>query len=136
MSWKRFLGPAILVVLAVPAVVLLLTSVFGGRKATYDRPPEQRIVIVERLEPGDAGSFRLSPRSPGTLKPDAGPLLRGREVDTLTGTRGTLHVRRGQATGTWSVLDGTGAYSGLQGGGRLTEITAGVRAEGFVQPTH
>jgi hypothetical protein len=135
MSWKSFLGPAILVLLAVPIGVLLMTSVFGGRKATYDRPPEQRIMIVERLAAGDAGSFRLSPLSPGTLKQDAGPLFHGAEVDTLTGTRGTLHMRRGQATGTWSVLDGTGAYRGLQGGGRLIEITGGVRAEGVVQPT-
>lgn len=136
MSWKRFLGPAILVLLAVPVGVLLLKSVFGGRKATYDRPPEQRIVIVERLAAGNAGSFRLSPLPPGTLKQDSGRLLRAREVDTLAGARGTLRVRRGQPTGTWSVLDGTGAYSGLQGGGRLIEITGGVRAEGVVQPTH
>jgi hypothetical protein len=55
-------------------------------------------------------------------------------INSFSGTKGTFRIRLRGSTGPlgspnhvaharWRVLDGTGAYAGLEGGGRLTAVT-------------
>jgi hypothetical protein len=77
-----------------------------------------------------------------------GRIIDGQRVDrfrgttTLTSTRGTLMLRLQQdfvsagnnyqvATGTWSVVSGTGQYAGLAGGGRIAAVLPAAARFGF-----
>ena len=137
------LGKKLVAVVAAALVAVALAAVAAAGGAAS----KQRIAIDSKGENG----FVLTPLTRGSLSGDGGsvafccwtsrPIVRnGQAVDvttgprmTLLGKRGTLiasnrmeflNVRGGYAvfTGTWKVVRGTGAYSGVSGGGRIAGV--------------
>jgi hypothetical protein len=102
---------------------------------------------------GDLGKVTFT-RSfgPDRKAPDGLEYSVVKETDTLKGKNGTLVIRAVGSTyslnigpagvweGTWSIVSGTGDYSGLKGGGRWFGATLepshalNKRSTGFVQP--
>jgi hypothetical protein len=100
---------------------------------------------------GDLGKVTFT-RSfgPDKTAPDGQRYFIAKQTDTLQGKNGTLVIRAvGPAytlgigssdvwEGTWSIVSGTGDYSGLRGGGRWFGVASQhrlvKRSTGFVQP--
>lgn len=130
------------VALAALAAVLV-TVAAGGTDSS-----KQRVRIdVKGL---DGNTFVLRPMSHGRVQPDKGTsgfccwrswsvTRAGAKLEvtnpsvTLTGKHGTLTMREriewvglpgdwSVQSGTWKVVDGTGAYAGLSGHGRVTSV--------------
>jgi hypothetical protein len=147
--------------LAATAVTLAFAA--AGPVAAKDRTTRQRIAIQQNVD----GSFVLTPLTSGSIKRDTGfasfccwtakRITRdGQTIDvndpqmTLASKRGTLVVRNRVGfvdipdgwsifTGTWTVIRGTGDYTGISGGGRGAGVTlangsAKARFEGFLGP--
>ena len=127
---------------------------------------KQRIAIDMVINTGnDTGTFTLSPLTPGSLEADKGTvaipgvgfgtaLRNGMKVmnfamgQNLKGRHGAfgLPVRFDEnemqngvdvQVGTWKIVKGTGAYSGVSGGGRYVAVQLSngrrlVRQEGWV----
>jgi hypothetical protein len=152
---------ATLAILAVGAVALTSMATAGpARQAKL-----QRVVITAKS--GDVAEFVLQPAKPGVVKADTGTrnaccwtqryLTRdGQKIEidnplvTFAGKHGTFTYRaqiswldagNGSTigTGTWKLVDGTGAYAHFKGHGRLAvewpapgETT--WQAEGYLGP--
>lgn len=132
----------------------------GGRIAVATK---QRIAITGR---GDSHTFLLTPLTRGELRRDSGTfsdccwskrvvVRDGQKIEindplaTYAGGRGTLVVRyriewvnAGSGyivgTGTWKIVQGTGVYKGITGGGRsggawIGNTFVSARAEGRVR---
>ena len=125
-------------VLALVAVAAVLAAVASARPNSA----KQHVVIAHK-----GNSFVLTPTSPGAVKSDRGAwaaccwthrhvVVAGQRLEldnprlTLTGRNGTLELRNRITfvglpdkwaifTGTWKVIGGTGAYSGLSGDGQV-----------------
>ena len=163
------LGYALLAVALATALVVGGTAL-AGSGATPARKQRIAIDMVmnenDRLA-GD-GTFTLSPLTPGPLEADKGTvIIPGFGVGTtlrngmtvMSGTMGqALKGRHGTfglplrfdenemkngvrvQVGTWKMVEGTGAYSGVRGSGRYVSIRmangrAFVRHEGWVTVT-
>jgi hypothetical protein len=152
-----------LLAVALGAALVAGGTALAGSGGTAVR--KQRIAIDMVLNGNDIGKFTLSPLTAGSLKADKGRvenpgagwgtrLLNGMTVvsynwgQTLWGGHGTfqLPVRFdenemqnsiGVRVGTWKIVDGTGAYSGVRGGGRYVAVRMPngrrlVRQEGWI----
>lgn len=139
-------------------------AALAGSGATAAR--KQRIAIDWVTNKNDTGTFTLSPLTPGPLEADEGTvanlgfgggttLRNGMKVwseaagRNLKGRQGTfgLRVRLDESemqngvklqVGTWKIVEGTGAYSGVSGGGRYVSVRMPngrqlVRQEGWVR---
>jgi hypothetical protein len=151
------------VLIAAVAALTLVGVASGGSTAT-----KQRVAIDGTFHTGsESGTFKIVSLTAGALKKDSGkftstgnfgnPYVRknGQEVtvlggmDSYVGANGTLTVSQrlelvdaGKSyqvvTGTWSVVSGTGAYEGYQGGGTFAAAgapsgaTIFFREEGYV----
>ncbi len=156
-------------VLWVAVAAILLGAVLVSVGAAEPTARKQRIAIEEKVQLGaTSGTFTIIPLTPGPTKADSGTFtfsattqptaIRGGQsvttykgVDELKGKRGTLRVPAvttstdagggyGAGTATWSIGGGTGAYAGLEGGGRGTVVgtprgTVFTRYEGYVTPS-
>lgn len=146
-------------------VVFAVALTFVSAAAGTSTASKQRVVITSKI---GVGGFTLTPLTPGALGTDSGSfdsccwgyrgLVRdGQDVivndhdrRTFTGKRGTLVLRfhnewtdagSGYSIGvsTWRVVNGTGAYKDVTGGGRAATVwlhptrgPAGFQAEGFL----
>jgi hypothetical protein len=152
---------AALAILAVGAVALASIATAGPSQ----QPRPQRVVITAKS--GDVNEFVLRPARAGVVKPDTGTRTAccwtqrfvvhdGQKIEiddplvTFTGKRGTFAYRariswldagNGSSigTGTWKLVDGSGAYAHFKGHGRLAiewpapgETT--WQAEGYLGP--
>jgi hypothetical protein len=151
------------VLIAAVAALTLVGVASGGSTAS-----KQRVAIDGTFHAGsNSGTFKVISLTAGALKKDAGkftgtgnfgnPFVRknGQEVTTIggldsyVGANGTLNVAQrieqvgaGRnytiATGTWSVVSGTGAYEGYRGGGSFAAAgtpsgtTIFFRQEGYL----
>ena len=149
---------------AIAAVLVAGATAFtGSGEAKVQR---QRIAIDMVVnDSGDSGAFSVNPLTPGPMQSDKGTVTiggygfgtyvrNGMEVTgwvvrpTLNGRRGTVHLAQRFDTnemqngvrvgvGTWKVAKGTGAYSGIKGGGRYVAVAMAngrtlVRQQGWV----
>lgn len=139
-------------------------TALAGSDATVAR--KQRIAIDMVIASNkDTGTFTLSPLTPGPLEADRGTVALGgfgagstlrNGMKTWSGTSGhNLKGRQGAfglpvrfdenemqngakvRVGTWKIVGGTGAYSGVSGGGRYVAVSMPkgrtlVRQEGWV----
>jgi hypothetical protein len=146
-----------LAVLAVATAALAVAAVAGGAAAK-----QQRIAITATK--GGVGGFVLKPLGAGRVKADSGGVswccwtqkfIRrdGQAIEvndplaTLQGKLGTLRIQfriewvdagneYSIGTGTWRIVNGTGAYKSLKGRGRHAALWIGqsptsFRAEGL-----
>jgi hypothetical protein len=144
-------------------MLAVAAAVVSAGAATATGSPSQRIAIT--AFGGGAGGFVLRPLAPGPVAADSGTTSAccwrdrwikraGQEIEindplkTFYGKRGQLVYRAriewvdagngySVGTGTWRIVGGTGAYSHLEGGGRLALSwppagLASWRAEGLV----
>ena len=158
----RYMGRYALGVASVMVVALALGSPLGATPAG-----KQAIRIDTRTRgiQGGTGNFFLTLGTGGDLgkvtftrsfrpvkkAPDGLPYGIAKEMDTLQGKKGTLVIRALGPTyelgigdsevweGKWSIVSGTGDYSGMTGGGRFfgaaNQTTTLVKiSTGFVQP--
>jgi hypothetical protein len=158
---RRIFSVLALTVLA--AATNLVSTVSAGSLAQ-----KQRVMLVQKQRAGaPTGTFDFYALSPGPLKLDSGTytytvvekppvIVNGQGmavyvmVATLTGRRGTFVLRwrmefvgagdgHTVGTGTWSLVRGTGAYTGASGGGRVAAVAVTPRGftssqyEGFVR---
>jgi len=140
-------------------------TALAGSDATVAR--KQRIAIhMVIMSKNDTGTFTLSPLTPGPLEADMGAVaIPGAAFGTeMRNGMKVMNVLRGQAlkgrqgtfalpvrldenemqngvrveVGTWKIVEGTGAYSGVSGGGRYVSVRMPngrqyVRQEGWVR---
>jgi hypothetical protein len=130
-----------LAILPIAAVALASMALAGPAK----KPKLQRVVITAAS--GDPAEFAMRPLKPGAVKRDSGVrtaccwtqrfvVRDGQKIEvndplvTFTGKRGTFTYRarilwldagNGYTigTGTWKLVEGTGAYAHFKGHGRL-----------------
>ena len=159
-----------LLALALATALVAGGTALAGSGATAARKQRIAIDMVmnekDRLA-GD-GTFTLSPLTPGPLEADRGTVtipgfgfgttlrngmkvwsgLRGQDLEGRQGTFG-LPVRLDEnemkngvrvQVGTWKIVEGTGAYSGVRGSGRYVSVRMPngrqfVRQEGWVTAT-
>jgi hypothetical protein len=150
-----------LAILPVAAVALASIAVAGPSK----KPKLQRVVITAAK--GDTTEFALRPLKVGAVKRDSGVrtaccwtqrfvVRDGQKIEiddplvTFRGKRGTFTYRARilwldagngytVATGTWKLVEGTGAYAHFRGHGRLAidlpqESETSWQAEGYLGP--
>jgi hypothetical protein len=154
---------ALLTVVLGTALVAGGTALAGSGGAAVRK---QRIAIDMVMNKNDTGTFTLSPLTPGPLEADKGTVaipgaafgtemrngmkvmnvLRGQDLKGRQGTFG-VPVRFDEnemqngvkvQVGTWKIVEGTGAYSGVSGGGRYVSVRMPngrqlVRQEGWVR---
>jgi len=153
-----------LLTVALGAALVAGGTALAGSTGTAVR--KQRIAIDWVTNKNDTGTFTLSPLTPGPLEADEGTvaitgfgggttLRNGMKVwseasgRSLKGRQGTfgLRVRLDESemqngakvqVGTWKIVEGTGAYSGVSGGGRYVSVRMPngrqfVRQEGWVR---
>jgi len=158
------LTPALLAVALGTALVAGGTALAGSGGTAVRK---QRIAIdMVIMSKNDTGTFTLSPLTPGPLEADKGTVtmggfgagttlrngmkvwsgLYGRSLKGRHGTFG-LPVQLDEnemqngvkvQVGTWKLVEGTGAYSGVSGGGRYVAVRMPngrqlVRQEGWVR---
>ena len=158
---RRFLS--VLALTALAAATNLVSTVSAGSLAQ-----KQRVMLVQKQRAGaPTGTFDFYVLGSGPLKFDSGTyaytamekppvILKGQgmavivTVATLTGRRGRFVIRwrmefvgagdgNTVGTGTWSIVRGTGAYTGASGGGRVAAVAVTPRGftssqyEGFVR---
>ena len=155
-----------LVAVALATALLAGGTALAGSGGTSVR--KQRIAIDMVINKNDTGTFTLSPLTPGPLEADEGTVamagfgggttlrngmkvwngLRGQDLKGRQGTFG-LPVRLDEnemqngvqvKVGTWKIVEGTGAYSVVSGGGRYVSVRMPngrqfVRQEGWVAGT-
>lgn len=153
-----------LLAVAIGTTLVLGGTALAGSGATSAR--KQRIAIDWVTNKNGTGTFKLSPLTPGPLEADEGTVayggfgggttlrngmkvwseVAGRNLEGRQGTFG-LRVRLDEdemqngvklQVGTWKIVDGTGAYSGVSGGGRYVSVRMPngrqlVRQEGWIR---
>ena len=156
-------------VAALAAIALAAAATLTSGAAAGPEAAKQQVEITASgvANAGSSLKFVLTPRGAGALKPDSGKEASvvanervvtrdGQRTDIVTwvttckGKRGTFvlrvrieHIDAGNGfhigTGTWRFVRGTGAYSGITGGGRVANawIDSGSHAlserrDGFV----
>ena len=158
------LGHALLAVALGTALVAGGTALAGSGGTAVRK---QRIAIdMVIMSKNDTGTYTLSPLTAGPLEADKGTVamggfgggttlrngmkvwngVRGQDLKGRHGTFG-LPVRLDEnemqngvevKVGTWKIVEGTGAYSGVSGGGRYVSVRMPngrqfVRQEGWVR---
>ena len=159
-------GHALLAV-AIGTTLVLGGTALAGSGATAARKQRIAIDwVTGKNDKNDTGTFTLSPLTPGPLEADEGTVayggfgggstlrngmkvwseVTGRSLEGRQGTFG-LEVRLDEnemqngvklQVGTWKIGGGTGAYSGVSGGGRYVSVRMPngrqlVRQEGWIR---